>query len=470
MILVKNAKIIDGTGGPMRRGDVLVSGGSISAVGTFPGKKADIVIEALGMHLVPGFIAPHTHADHTLGIFTDPGQAEARAEGITTAIGGNDGLSLAPLMYGSLRSLRSWSGEGRINVGWHGMGEFAAAIGRMRLGINFATFAGYETIRRDVKGDGDGDMTDRETAVAMDIAKTAIEEGALGVSLDLDDAYGQKISHEEARLVARTVAEAGGILSLRMRRREEHFMEAAQEAVALYKSTGATIVVRDFVPPGLKKAEERDFMLAYETLRTAGDNLFVELFFGERRRLRIGDLLPRRARHDDPAAVHAALRDKKSRKEILGELPRCPDATILSVPREHRHLAGTTLESFAHARGLTLKEGVAELMGITRMQAVLALPHAPSQLNAELMKDSRTILSGSPRAIFAAADAARWPIERTVMRLTSAHAKAFGLRKRGVIAENRPADLALMNDRGEIPQTVVGGKAEGTGGIFLKAA
>ncbi len=457
MILVKNAKIVDGSGEPMRRGDVLVSGGAVSAIGNFPNKKADTVIEGLGMYLTPGFVATKTHIDRNLSLFTDPKQKALTEQGITTVIGGADGISLAPLGYGSLHALGAWTGKRRINVDWHGVAELNAALGRLPLGVNFGTLAGYTTIRRDITSDGEGDMTDKEMAVAIRVAETAMEEGAFGVSLDLEGEWGTKISHEEARQVTAVVARKGGVLSIRLRRNEGHYMEAVREALALYKSTGATMVVCDFVPHDLNKAGEKDFFLAYDMLRSAGDNLFVELFFADTRHVKIGDLLPHALRHEDPARFRTMLRDKKTKKEILASLPRCPEAKIIHVPPEHRHLQGLTIETLAHSRGVTVKEAIVELMCVTDMHATIAIPHATSSVTRKLMEDDKTLLAGSPAALFAAADEARWPIEKTVMRLTGMPARIFGIEKRGIIRENFPADLVLMDDRYTITRVVVNG-------------
>src|SRR3989344_176661 len=159
MILIKNGTIVDGTGAPAYRADILISGDKISAIGAFPNKKAATVIDCMGQYVVPGFISPHTHADRMLTLFTDPAQEDYLKEGITTIIGGTDGVSLAPLLYGSLRSLNKWADVNTVNVDWHTVAEFARTIKKIPLGVNFATLAGHTTIRRDIAGDKNNDLT-----------------------------------------------------------------------------------------------------------------------------------------------------------------------------------------------------------------------------------------------------------------------------------------------------------------------
>ncbi len=467
MILVKNAKIVDGSGEPMRRGDIFVSGKRISAIGNFPNKKADVVLEALGMLCVPGFIDIHSHADHSLAIMEDPGQKGHVAAGITTLIGGNDGISLAPLMYGSLDPLKKWAGGRGANVGWHSMQEFCKVMERMPLGPNFGTLAGYETIRRDVQGKGKGDLTDGEMRMAIHVMKTAMREGAFGVSLDLKSPYGQKISHEEARAVARAVAEEKRVLVIGLRRHEEHCMEAVQEAISIYKTTGVVMIIADFVPKGLNKATEKEFVLSCEAVKNAGDNLFIEIAVGGSRIIPIADLLPHRMRHETLPELKELMRDKSGRKELVRELPRHPDAIIARVPREHKNLMGMTIEAFARDRDMTVKEALLELMRLTRMNATVVVTEKLSPFALAALESERALIAGPPKETFMAADTLRWPIEKTVMKLTSLPARTIGIAKRGMLKEDWNADLVLMDDRYEVAHAIVNGAYSGTGGVML---
>ena len=244
-------------------------------------------------------------------------------------------------------------------------------------------------------------------------------------------------------------------------------MEAVQEALSIYKTTGVTMVIGGFVPNGLNKATEKDFLLSYEAVRNAGDNLFIEIALGEERVMPLADLLPHRMRHETFAEVGALMRDKSGKKELLRELPRHPDAVIARVPREHRNLAGMTIETFARDRGMTAKEALLELMRLTRMKATVIVKEKISPLALEALGDGRALVSGPPKAAFAAGDALRWPIEKTAMKLSSLPSRAFGLAKRGMLKENWSADLVLMDDRYEVIHAIVNGTYGGGGGAML---
>src|SRR3989338_4441804 len=125
MVLIRGAKIVDGSGSkPPFEADVLLRNDKISAIGKFPTKKADLVIDGLGLYLTPGFIDVNTDSDHHLSLFTNPEQQDFLTQGVTTIFGGLCGSSLAPLIYGTLDSIRKWTDVSQINIDWHSMGEF----------------------------------------------------------------------------------------------------------------------------------------------------------------------------------------------------------------------------------------------------------------------------------------------------------------------------------------------------------
>ena len=130
MILIRSAKVVDGSGKPAYTADVLIQGDKITAVGYFPTKKADLIIDGLGFYLTPGFIDIHTDSDHSLDLFLHPDQKDFLLQGVTTIIGGNCGSSLAPLLYGQLESIQKWTDINQINVDWHTVGEFFQVLNR----------------------------------------------------------------------------------------------------------------------------------------------------------------------------------------------------------------------------------------------------------------------------------------------------------------------------------------------------
>src|SRR3989338_9672270 len=177
-LLIKGVQIVDGTGRPQFKGDIFIKDKKISAIGPFGGKSADAVIDGLGAFAAPGFIDVNTDSDHPLTLFSNPSQREFLLQGVTTVIGGHCGASLAPLLYGTLESIRKWADPTEININWHTVGELLKTLDKLPLGVNFATLAGHSTIRRALVGESNRRLTQKELAVFQKILEQSLDEGA----------------------------------------------------------------------------------------------------------------------------------------------------------------------------------------------------------------------------------------------------------------------------------------------------
>src|SRR5271170_3941874 len=159
-LLIKNVRVLGANRVIPLPVDVFVSDDKISAIGNFPDKKADEVLDGQGAYLSPGFIDVNTDSDHYLTLFDHPAQEDFLAQGVTTIFGGMCGSSLAPLLYGTLESVRKWGGsDDQINVDWHTIAEFLATLDRRPLAVNFGTMIGHNTIRRAISGTAVRELT-----------------------------------------------------------------------------------------------------------------------------------------------------------------------------------------------------------------------------------------------------------------------------------------------------------------------
>ena len=93
--LIKNGLIVDGSGNPGYKGDVLIDGGLIEKISPSIEEEGVQVIDAAGLVVAPGFIDTHSHSD--LQILVEPEVAPKVMQGITTEVLGQDGISMAPL-------------------------------------------------------------------------------------------------------------------------------------------------------------------------------------------------------------------------------------------------------------------------------------------------------------------------------------------------------------------------------------
>ena len=94
-ILIRNASIVDGTGAPRFSGDIGIRGDRIARIGDLSALRGEFEIDLAGRTAAPGFIDAHTHDDRIM--LSGPDMAPKVSQGVTTVIGGNCGVSLAPM-------------------------------------------------------------------------------------------------------------------------------------------------------------------------------------------------------------------------------------------------------------------------------------------------------------------------------------------------------------------------------------
>jgi N-acyl-D-aspartate/D-glutamate deacylase len=196
-LLVKNGRIIDGSGRPAFHGDVGVANGKIVEMGRLDG-PAKRTIEADGRVVAPGFVDNHCHYDAQ--VLWDPLCSFSNHHGSTTVIIGNCSLALAPVKAHDREKLAGMLSyveaipmdvlDAGVPWNWESYPEYMRAVG-MRLGVNVGTLVGHSAVRQYAMGDDASkrDATDAELAEMRRIVREAIDAGALGLSLTRNMAH-----------------------------------------------------------------------------------------------------------------------------------------------------------------------------------------------------------------------------------------------------------------------------------------
>lgn len=176
-----NARSVDGTGNPWRKGCVGVRDGRIVAVGSAHDMpKARMKLDIGGNVLCPGFIDSHSHSD--LRILDEPLALPKIMQGITTENVGLDSMSVAPI---SDRNKGPWStcisgldGVARKPWGWNGFASYLNALDAVRPSVNLSSYAGLGTVRLDVMGMENRPPTAGELRLMEEGVARCMEEGA----------------------------------------------------------------------------------------------------------------------------------------------------------------------------------------------------------------------------------------------------------------------------------------------------
>ncbi len=219
-LAIRGGMVVDGTGAARRRADVGIQGDRIVAVGEV-GEAAE-EIDATGLVVTPRFIDVHTHFDAQ--VFWDGQLTPSPLHGVTTALGGNCGFTIAPLSNDTrdadylMRMLARVEGmpletlESAVPWGqWTSTPEYLDAVDG-RLGINAGFMTGHSALRRVVMGEGAtaGEASDDQVAAMGRLLHEGLEAGALGFS----SSWARTHNGADGRMVPSRYASKSEILSL----------------------------------------------------------------------------------------------------------------------------------------------------------------------------------------------------------------------------------------------------------------
>ena len=248
-LLLTNARIVDGTGNPWRKGCVGVRDGRIVAVGSAHDMpEARTVLDIGGNILCPGFIDSHSHSD--LRIIDEPLALPKIMQGITTENVGLDSMSVAPI---SDKNKEPWStsisgldGVAQKPWGWNGFASYLNALDAAKPSVNLSSYVGLGTVRLDVMGMEDRPPTAEELRLMEESVARCMEEGARGISAGLIYTPNKYQSTEELVALAKVAARYDGILDVHMRNEADHMAEALEEVIHIGRETGIRILVTHF--------------------------------------------------------------------------------------------------------------------------------------------------------------------------------------------------------------------------------
>jgi N-acyl-D-amino-acid deacylase len=229
-LVIRNGRIIDGTGSPWYAGDVGIRGGRIVAIGTLPDAPARRTVDAAGMVVAPGFIDMLGQSELT--ILVSPSLPSKIFQGITTEITGEGG-SAGPLDDSIVAADRAEYEHYGVRPDWRTLGGYFARLEKQGLGINLASYVGATQVRRMVLGDGDRQPTPDELERMRGLVRDAMGEGAVGVSTALQYPPAPYARTEELIALAAEAAKAGGVYATHMRSEGTEIDAALNETIRI---------------------------------------------------------------------------------------------------------------------------------------------------------------------------------------------------------------------------------------------
>jgi N-acyl-D-aspartate/D-glutamate deacylase len=209
-VLIRNGRIVDGTGNPSFVADVAIQGGRIAAIGRLPGKTAKRTIDAAGLIVSPGFIDIHNHSDRT--ILTDGNAQSMIRQGVTSMIFGEGG-SAAP------------------STEFPRFADFWKKLLAQGISTNIGSYVGSSEVWTTVRGPKAGPPTAAELDRMRALVREAMEDGALGVASSLSGPPGSWIDTATLVAMCEQAAPYNGIYSTHMRTEGFGVFESVAEAI-----------------------------------------------------------------------------------------------------------------------------------------------------------------------------------------------------------------------------------------------
>ena len=240
-LLIRGGTVIDGTKRPRFTADMGVRHGRIAMLGYLPHATADVVLDATGRIVAPGFIDSHTHDDQA--VLSRPTLPFKVSQGVTTVVTGNCGVSAAPLRDGMdlpmPLNLIDAPAQGRFT-------SFAAYLDALRAtpsSVNVAALVGHSTLRGVTMGDLHQPASPAEIAAMRAHVEEAMAAGAIGMSTGTFYATATHASTEEIIEVGRPLTRRGAVYVTHMRDESDQIMEALEESFAIGRALGVPVVL-----------------------------------------------------------------------------------------------------------------------------------------------------------------------------------------------------------------------------------
>jgi N-acyl-D-aspartate/D-glutamate deacylase len=476
-LVIRGGTVIDGTGTPGLRADVVVTDGRIAALEAGRQVPAGArLMDADGLVVAPGFIDMHSHADFTLPSYPDA--INSLSQGVTTELLGNCGYSPAPIAADEgLAAGQRASGTGLgpdLDWEWRSFAEYARRLDEARPAVDCALLVGHGTLRLAVVGGEDRVATDQELARMRALLHEALEAGAFGLSSGLVYPPGSFASTDELVAVGEPLRDAGAMYASHIRSEGDGLMAALDEAVTIGTRLGVRVEVSHLKAAGLRNhGRAADALARLDSARSDGRPVTQDAYPYTAGSTLLSQLLPPWVQDGGVDALVERLRSTEIRARLASEvhagLPGWMSYTVVSGGWPHIRIAAVTSPNLRHLEGLTLEEA-GRAAGQDPFELVLdtlVADRANTMMIVTLMDDAdvATVLRHPSTAIGSDQLGVTSRTARVHPRCYGTFARVLGrfVREQGLITlpeairrmTSYPASILRLTDRGRIAPGLV---------------
>ncbi|WP_058484977.1 N-acyl-D-amino-acid deacylase family protein [Defluviitalea phaphyphila] len=261
---IENAIIIDGSGEKSYKGSIAIQDDLIIGVGNVPDLTYDIVIDAKGKVVSPGFIDTHSHSD--LMVFEDPRILPKIMQGITTEVLGQDGISMAPLPEKYIdvwrRNISGINGySDKIDWNYKTTKGYLKLLYNVKPGSNLCYLIPHGNVRMEVMGLDDRPATEQEIEKMKDVIRREMESGAIGMSTGLIYTPCTYANTKELIELCKAVKEYDGIFVTHQRSEGNNIIKSMEETFEIGEKSGVKIHFSHFKICSKKLWDKAEYLI-----------------------------------------------------------------------------------------------------------------------------------------------------------------------------------------------------------------
>ncbi len=484
-VLIKSGTIYDGSGGQSYVADIGIDGDRITAIGELEA-DADIMIDAKGLAVAPGFINMLSWANESL-IQDGRSQSDIR-QGVTLEVLG-EGNSMGPLNAAMKQDMLESQGDIKFDIEWTTLGEYLEYLEQRGVSTNIASFLGAATVRIHTLGYEDRAPTPSELERMRKLVAGAMAEGAVGVSSALIYAPGVYAKTDELIALAEVVGQYDGMYISHLRSEGNNVLNALDELIATARKANVTAEFYHMKAAGKPNWDKLAAMIEkVEKARAEGLRITADMYNYTAGATGLDAAMPPWVQVGGHKAWVARLRDPSVRRRLAKEMATPSDEwenlyllagspeNVLLVEFKNpslRHYTGKTLAEVARLRGKSPEETAMDLVveddsRVGTVYFLMSEENVKKQIKLPWVSFCSDAGSLAPQGVFLRANPhpraygnfARLlgkyvreekviPLAEAIRRLTSLPAQNLKLDGRGKLEKGYYADVVIFN-----PETI----------------
>jgi dihydroorotase/N-acyl-D-amino-acid deacylase len=451
-IVIKNGRIVDGTGNPWYKGDIGISRDKIVEIGRISSDRGKTIIDASEKIVTPGFVDIHTHGERQ--ILTDRTAHNFITQGATTIIGGN-------------------CGDSPLNLE-----KFFIQYEAKGAALNLGILVGHNSIRRKVMGNAGREPTEEELDDMKELVETAMEAGALGLSTGLKYRPGIYTKTEEVIALARVASAYGGFYATHLRDEGLKLFEAMEEAFRIGEEAKIPVQISHHKAAGIDMwGQSTKSLQMMEDARHIGLDVTTDQHPYPATFTTCTIIFPAWALEGNQSEIKKRLKNPKQRKKVVEGIVEniIHDRggndiknIMVAVFSEDTSLEGKNLEEILALQGKDpTKKNAAELLielyerggaecvffclsmdDVVRIMQHPLTMHGSDAGNASLNKGKvhPRHYGHFPRIIaHHVRERGDLSLEQAIRKMTSMPAAKIGCRNRGILSVGKYADIVIFD-------------------------